>query len=583
VARSLVIAVVAALSLAPSAFAQGGNSSTLQMPGVTYSRQVQFTAHGPVVFHVLNAPKPGGLYSLQPVLSNDAIVGRERVTDMEKRVSSTATVAGVNGDLFNWNDGHPSGVLIRNGVLDHPPAVGRTSIGIAADGSIHLDRVAYSGYWKGTGQRRPVGLNTVPGANGVSLFTTAWGPATASAANGATEVVLQTFPSATPNTDLLGVVASIGSTRGGTPIVPGTAVLQARGTAANALTAEAPVGTSVTVHLTLTPGWQGIANAVGGGPLIVANGKALFRANELFTTSQLSPRDPRTAIGQKADGSILLVAVDGRRNGYSVGVTNYDLAVAMRRFGAVWAKAIDSGGATTIAFDGKQLNRPSDPGGERSVAEALLIEYAGVYTPPPAVAALSPNGDNVDETQSLSYKLVSASTVQATLTAPDKTTRVVDSGARTPGVYSFTWNGKTPDGVLEPEGTWHFTVTATDDQGRTSSADRPFVLDNTVGFLTATPATLALRPSGTKLTASFTLARPAKLVVSIETAKGVVVKTILNGSVPAGPFSLAWAGKDGSGRLAYGGSYRVHVQANNELGTADLYAPFTARRVARKH
>jgi hypothetical protein len=580
VGRWLVIAVVAALSLAPGALAQGGNSSTLLMPGVTYSRQVQFTAHGPVVFHVVTAPKPGGLYSLKPVLSNEAIIGRERVTEIEKRVSPTATVAGVNGDFFNVNDGHPSGMLMRNGALDHPPAPGRTAVGIGGDGVLNLARVQYSGFWQGKGQRRPLGLNDPPGANGAGLFTSAYGPATPAVAAGVTEAVLQTFPSATPNTDLLAVVSSVGATHGGTAIAPGTAVIQARGTSANALTQEAPAGTSVTVRLTLTPGWTGITDALGGGPLIVQNGRALFRAGELFSTAQLSPRSPRTAVGQKADGSILLVAVDGRRNGYSVGVTNYDLAVALKRFGAVWASGLDSGGSTTMAFDGKLLNLPSDKGGERAVADALLVAYTGVYAPPPLVPALSPNADNVDETQSLSYKLVRPSTVQAILTAPDKTTRIIDAGARTPGVYTFAWAGKTADGALEPEGTWHFTVTATDDQGATSTADRPFLLDNTLGFLTVAPASIALRPTGTKLTASFTLVRPAKLVVAVETAKGVVVKTILNGSVPAGPFALTWAGKDGSGRLAFGGAYRVHVAATNELGTVELYAPFSARRVA---
>src|SRR2546430_182372 len=48
------------------------------MPGVTYSRQVQFTAHGPVVIHVLVAPKPGGLYALRPILSNGSLLGRGR-------------------------------------------------------------------------------------------------------------------------------------------------------------------------------------------------------------------------------------------------------------------------------------------------------------------------------------------------------------------------------------------------------------------------------------------------------------------------------------------------------------------------
>src|SRR3954462_7310051 len=83
------------------------------MPGVTYTKRVQFTPHGPVVLNVVTAPKPGGLYSLVPVLSNETLVGREKLTDMQKRLSATATTVGVNGDYFNVNDGRPSGGLQR--------------------------------------------------------------------------------------------------------------------------------------------------------------------------------------------------------------------------------------------------------------------------------------------------------------------------------------------------------------------------------------------------------------------------------------------------------------------------------------
>ena len=64
------------------------------MPGVSYERDVEFTPHGPVVVHVLRAPRPVGLYALKPMLSNDAIIGRETVTQMQRRVSTSATVAG---------------------------------------------------------------------------------------------------------------------------------------------------------------------------------------------------------------------------------------------------------------------------------------------------------------------------------------------------------------------------------------------------------------------------------------------------------------------------------------------------------
>src|SRR2546425_6915042 len=132
------------------------------MPGVVYSRQVEFTAHGPVVMHVIVAPKPTGLYALRPILSNNAILGRERVTSMERRVSGDATVAGVNGDLFSFADGHPAGGLIRGGVLDTGPAGSRSTIGVDTDGLLHVERVDLAGTWQGSGQRRILGINEPP-------------------------------------------------------------------------------------------------------------------------------------------------------------------------------------------------------------------------------------------------------------------------------------------------------------------------------------------------------------------------------------------------------------------------------------
>ena len=64
-------------------------------PGVTYERQLLFTPHGPEVIHVMTAPRPGGLYALRPMLSNDTVLGRETVTAMERRASASATVGGV--------------------------------------------------------------------------------------------------------------------------------------------------------------------------------------------------------------------------------------------------------------------------------------------------------------------------------------------------------------------------------------------------------------------------------------------------------------------------------------------------------
>jgi hypothetical protein len=513
------------------------------MPGVVYSRQLDFTAHGPVVMHVIAAPRPTGLFALKPILSNNAVVGTERVTSMQRRSSTDATVAGVNA---------AAGGLIRGGVLDVAPADGRSTVGVDTDGTLHVERVALAGTWQGSGQRRIIGINEQPRANRTTLYTRAWGARTPAESGGA-QAILQPFPAAAPNLPLTATVT--GYVQGGNQSIPADgAVLVARGTQAGFLAAEAPIGSKVTILLTLTPQWTNVPEAVGGGPVIVRDGKPVFRSFESFTADQLTHRAARTGVGQTADGRILLVVVDGRQPGYSTGLTNFELALAMMRLGCVTASALDSGDSAAMAFDGKLLNQPSGRGGERAVPEALTLFYYGVYVPAPVSRVLSPNADGTDDTQALSYKLVRPSTVSATLNGPGGAVVPLDAGTHPAGLYRLNWNGGG-----QPEGPWTFRVAADDDVGRHSTAERQFSLNSTLGFL-------SVRAAGRRATATFKLARPARVVGQIETVAGAVVRTFPTRSLSAGNATISWNGR--------AGRYIFSITAANDAGSVELTAPF---------
>ena len=288
------------------------------MPGVTYEKRLQFTRFGPQAMHILTAPKPaGGLYGLKPVLSNGAAIGRERVTSMQRRAEASATVAGVNGDLFTWADGIPSSGLIQDGVLRTTPHPKRSMLGVDVVGNLRVDRISMLGTWQGSGPRRPIHLvNRPPGPNGTTLYTPSYGPTTPTG-NGVFEAVLSPFPSATPNADLVGFVSE--NRRGGTPIPPGGAVLVARGTQAQRMAVEAVTADTITVRLVLRPEWRDVPEALGGGPELIRQGRPIFRPAEDFGTYHLNRRHPRTAVGQRSDGRIVMLVVDGRRPGYSSG------------------------------------------------------------------------------------------------------------------------------------------------------------------------------------------------------------------------------------------------------------------------
>jgi hypothetical protein len=547
--RLLILVAVAAICALPAySAARQESEPTALMPGVTYDREVDFTPHGPVVTDVVTAPKPdGSLYTLEPLLSNNAIVATEKLTDMEKDISSSATTVGVNGDFFAANPGKPTGILIQNGRLDSAPAAARTSLGIGADGSLTVATVAFDGTWRGTDQRRQLDLNAAPAKGHTTLYTAAWGPTTPPETGVVVDVIDQLGPLAA-NAVNTGVVTQQ-TDHGPVPIPPNGAVLVARGTQAPHLQAEAPVGTTVEIRPTLTPNWSGMRFAIGGGPQLVANGKPLFRSHESFGDPVLNRRSARSAVGQLKDGRILLVTVEGGTSAYSAGMTNYELATELAHLGAITAYALGSGSSSAMAFDGSLLTRPSS-GSEQPISDALVLAYTGIYAAPPAADVVSPNGDGVDDTETFTVKVTKPSTVTATVTGPDKQPVVIAQQAEQPGTYSFPWAA-----TNAAEGSWTFSVT----DGATT-ATRPFSVNDTLG---------AVSVSGTNV--AFTLAHPADVAITVEKANGVTVATVLVKHLPAGAQQSTWNGTPKSG-------YRVRVTATNTIGTVTQVVPFGSRR-----
>ena len=99
------------------------------------------------------------------------------------------------------------------------------------------------------------------------------------------------------------------------------------------------------------------------GPILVRD----YQATELNDKS----RHPRTAIGQLDDNRYLLVVVEGRMEGAD-GMTLAELQQLFLQLGCKTAYNLDGGGSTTLYFQGKVINTPSD-GSERSVVDMIYF------------------------------------------------------------------------------------------------------------------------------------------------------------------------------------------------------------------
>ena len=99
------------------------------------------------------------------------------------------------------------------------------------------------------------------------------------------------------------------------------------------------------------------------GPILVRD----YQATELNDKS----RHPRTAIGQLDDNRYVLVVVEGRMEGAD-GMTLAELQQLFLQLGCKTAYNLDGGGSTTLYFQGKVINTPSD-GSERSVVDMIYF------------------------------------------------------------------------------------------------------------------------------------------------------------------------------------------------------------------
>ena len=112
-----------------------------------------------------------------------------------------------------------------------------------------------------------------------------------------------------------------------------------------------------------------VAEGVSFGPPLIMNGKKLISDGDGGWGVA-----PRTAIGQRKDGTILFLVVDGRQPGYSIGATLLDIQNILFEQGAVVAANLDGGSSTTLYFNGKVVNKPCDMLGERMIPTAFVVK-----------------------------------------------------------------------------------------------------------------------------------------------------------------------------------------------------------------
>jgi len=235
-----------------------------------------------------------------------------------------------------------------------------------AQGQPHLDHIAVDlrVTW-GDGTRTQLALNGPRPDDGAALYTPIFGASTHT--TGGRELVLEAAPDRAwlplrAGQTLTTRIRDIRQT-GDSTLAPNSMILSLGPRLPN-LPAIA-VGDTLTLSATAPPLLDGVETALGGSPILLRNGEVKVKAGTD------DPRHPRTLFGWNATHYFFIV-IDGRRPGWSIGMTTAESAALAQRLGCTDAINFDGGGSSTLWLNDQIMNLPSD-NAPRPVGNGLVL------------------------------------------------------------------------------------------------------------------------------------------------------------------------------------------------------------------
>jgi hypothetical protein len=297
------------------------------------------------------------------MLSNDAVAGLEpRLERTSSMCARIGCLVAVNGDFFA-DTGEPVGAVVANDRLLRSPNAKHHQLIEAPDGTFSTGQIAWRGALVPSDLQQLAldGVNVNRDRDGLVLYTAAQGATTGQNKYGAEMVLEVVRPDGPIRIGQTTLVRIVDLRQGGdSPIPPEGAILSGHGRGHRLLqelwtrVQAGQADAEALLRLDTTPDAE---ESIGGSPILVRDGKRWF-ADDPRDLYRL--RAPRTMAGWTQDRDLLLVTVDGRQPGHSLGITMVEAATLMINLGAVEAINLDGGGSTTFVAGGAVINRPSD-------------------------------------------------------------------------------------------------------------------------------------------------------------------------------------------------------------------------------
>ena len=375
----LLAASLAAVQLftaaAGAAFSNGFSYSYPVGQGISYTRYEGRNSAGNQKANILTYQPNTGVTPIMVYADEQLYGSQATITNAVNYLESQGmkVIGGTNADFFVMSSGIPIGLVIDKGELISSDAW-QYAVGFKPDGTAVMGRPTMGMTVSGTSGSVSVSyFNKTRTTAGAYLLDRNYDDATHFSANG-TYIVLERVDNTpvTVNGSVKLKVVSKGTGNTSFSIADNQMVLTKSDGANVPSWVDFPVGEEVTLSVYANDSnWADVDYAVGGKLLI---------DNSTVTTSGIdgaSSTRARSAIGVKADGTVVLYEIDGNQSS-SAGLTAAQLGQELLELGCVRAICLDGGGSSAMALrkpgesTASLISSPSD-GSQRACANYIFF------------------------------------------------------------------------------------------------------------------------------------------------------------------------------------------------------------------
>jgi hypothetical protein len=338
-------------------------------PGVAFAKYRLESDHGRLAIFVSSVDTKNPTISINSTLADDHVTsGGERTSTMGQR---TGAVMGIDGDYFDIGGSYaPQGILVISGKLLRSPTRQRYAMTVHRGNRVTFDEFTFAGKATDGAHTIPIHDFNIYPPGKVGIVTPAFGKLRPHI--GTTFVSLDAAPGTTPGDNGEYRVTRVGPIDEIQPATMGLAF----GRYAEAKPPR--VGDTIRIEYHLTPDYDDIVTAEGGGPLLISDGKWI-EDPDAPAKDEHDIRWPVVGVGRVDDDTLLFFEVDGRWPDISVGMTRPEFGDLMIRYHVIDGFATDSGGSAGIVSrvpGDKEVSvrsHPSDQSWERYVTDAIFV------------------------------------------------------------------------------------------------------------------------------------------------------------------------------------------------------------------